>query len=70
MQPFVLEVICRAVRTTWGEGFPDLSCDFLLSILSLDLDTQLSKESSNHRKIGDINEALRICKQATQTASV
>ena len=53
-----------------SEGFPDLSCDFLLSILLLHLDSQLVKESSNHRKIGDINEALRICKQATQIASV
>ena len=24
----------------------------------------------NHRKIGDINEALRICEQSMQTASV
>ena len=49
---------------------PDLSRIFLLSILSLHLDSQLSIESSNHQKIGDINEALRICKQATQIASV
>ena len=31
---------------------------------------QLPKDSSNHRKIGDLNEALRICKQAAHTASV
>ena len=52
------------------ENDPDLSRIFLLSILSLHLDSQLSIESSNHQKIGDINEALRICKQATQIASV
>ena len=52
-----------------SEGFADLSRNFLLSILSLHLDSQFSKESLNHRKIGDVNEALRICKQATQIAS-
>ena len=44
--------------------------DFFLSIFLLHLDSQLSKESSNHQKIGDINEALQICKQPMQTASV
>ena len=53
-----------------SEGFAYLSRNFLLSILSLHLDSQFSKESLNHRKIGDINEALRICKQAPQIASV
>ena len=30
----------------------------------------LLKDTTNHQKIGDINEALRICKQSTQTAFV
>ena len=53
-----------------SEGFAYLSRNFLLSILSLHLDSQFSKESLNRRKIGDINEALQICKQAPQIASV
>ena len=53
-----------------SEGFADLSRIFLLSILSLHLNSQFSKESLNRRKIGDINEALQICKQAPQIASV
>ena len=53
-----------------SKGFPDLSRDVFLSILSLHLDPQFSKKSLNRRKIGDINEALQICKQATQIASV
>ena len=48
---------------------PNLTSEFFLSILFLHLDSQLSKESSNHQKIGDINEALQIFKQPTQTAS-
>ena len=51
-----------------SEAFADLSRNFLLPILSLHLDSQFSKELLNHRKIGDINEALQICKQATQIA--
>ena len=53
-----------------SEGFAYLSRNFLLSILSLHLDSQFSKESLNRRKIGDINEAPLICKHSTQTVSV
>ena len=53
-----------------SEGCAYLSRNFLLSILSLHFDSQFSKESLNRRKIGDINEALQICKQAPQIASV
>ena len=43
---------------------------FFVSLLLLVLHFWPSKDISNHRKIGDKNEALQICKLSTQTASV
>ena len=54
----------------WGDGPPHHSRHFLDSFLSLRLDLKLWRDSSNHRKIGDINEAPLICKHSTQTVSV
>ena len=68
-QPFVLESTCRAVSGTHEGRYAKSLLLFFLSILFLHLDSRLSKESSNHQKIGDINEALQIFKQPTQTAS-
>ena len=53
-----------------GNGLPDHFCYFLDPFSSLYLDLKIQRDSSNHRKIGDINEALRICRQSTQTAFV
>ena len=54
----------------WGGSLPDDSCYILDFFSSLHEDLMLKRDSSNHRKIGDINEALRICKQSTQTACI
>lgn len=53
-----------------ADGLPDHSRHFLDPFSTLYLDLKLQRDSSNHRKIGDINEALRICKQSMQTVSV
>ena len=54
----------------WSDGLPDHYRYFLDPLSSLHLNLQLQRDSSNHRKFGDINEALQISKQSTQTASV
>ena len=64
-EPFV-----ELIGVFWSDGLPDHSCYFLDPFSSLHLDLKLQRDSSNHRKIGDINEALRICKRSTQSASV
>ena len=68
--PFVREAICRAFQDIWGDGLTDHSRHFLDPLSSLHLDLKHQRYSSNHQKIGDINEALQICEQSTQTASV
>ena len=68
--PFDSEAICRAFRDIWGDGLTNHSRHFLDPLSSLHLDLKLQRDSSIHRKIGDINRALQICKQSTQTASV
>ena len=64
-EPFV-----ELIKVSWGDGLPDHSFYFLDPFSSLHLDLKLQRDSSNHRKIGDINEALRICKRSTPSASV
>ena len=67
------EAICRALQGMlgpWGDSLPDCPHHFFDPSSLLHLDLKLQKDSSNHRKIGNINEALQICKQSTQTASV
>ena len=54
----------------WGDGLPDHFHHFLDPFSLLHLDLKIQRDSSNHGKIGDINEALRICKQSAQTAAV
>ena len=64
-KPFV-----ELLEVLWSDGTPDHSCQFLDSFPLLRLDLQFQIDSTNHRKIGDINEAHQICKQSTQTASI
>ena len=67
------EAICRALQGMlgpWGDSLPDCPHNFFDPSSLLHLNLKLQKDSSNHRKIGNINEALQICKQSTQTASV
>ena len=52
------------LRVLWSDGAPDHFRHFHL----LRLDLKLQIDSPNHGKIGDINEALQIYKQSTQTA--
>ena len=66
---FVGEAICRASRGSLEQMLLRSFSRFSFPLLSLHLDLQLTKDSSNHRKISDIIEALQICKQAAQTAS-
>ena len=68
--PFVRITICRAFRGIGGDGLTDHSHHFRDPLSSLHLDLKLQRDSMNPRKIGDINEALQICKQSTQTASI
>ena len=64
-KPFV-----ELLEVLWSDGAPDHFCHFLDSFPLLRLDLKPQIDSTNHRKIGNINETLRICKQSTQTASV
>ena len=67
------EAICRALQSMlgpWGDSLPDCLHHFFDPSSLLHLDLKLQKDSSNHKKIGNINEALQIYKQSTQTASV
>ena len=56
----------------WGDGLPVHSHYSFDPFSSLHLDLKLYRDSTNQWKIGDSrsNEALQICKQSTQTASI
>ena len=60
----------EAFEVFWGHDHPDHSHHFLDPFSLLHLDLKLQRDSTSHRKIGDINEALQICKQSTQIASI
>ena len=64
------KLFVELLEALWSDGAPDHSCHFLDSFPLLHLDLKPQIDSTNHRKIGDINEALWICKQSRQTASV
>ena len=64
-KPFV-----ELLEVLWSDGALDHSCHFLDSFTLLHLNLKPQIDFTNYKKIGDINEALLICKQSTQTASV